>query len=74
MEMRAWRGLLLIGVLLLGVFVATLLVTAEMITFVTVGIGLACVAVALDYWSWLVVPWDPVAEPAVGPTAGEAAS
>ena len=27
MEMRAWRGLLLIGVLLLGVFVATLLVT-----------------------------------------------
>ena len=62
MEMRGWKGMLYIAILLLGVFVATLLVTEEMLTFVTVGIGVTFVALALDRWSWLVVPWDAVGE------------
>ena len=71
MELRGWRGLLLIGVLLLGVFVATLLVTEELTTFITVGIGVAIVALALDHWSWLVVPWDAVGETVAASAAPE---
>ena len=74
MEMRGWRGMLLIGVLLLGVFVATLLVTEEMMTFFTVGIGVAIVGIAIDRWSWLVVPWDPVGEAVVASVAPDATS
>jgi len=73
-RLRHFRALVYGSIATAGILaLAATLLASTIGTFEVAMVAVGLVAVAADYWSWRVLPWDP-AQPSEAPTAPSPAS